>query len=150
MCSKWHHAWSIRIIFVNHTLLPLQAITLFLPIIYINRKSTPVKTSYIEKLMHPPAFPCALIAGCKDGRERLGGVGEGTGGGVTSIRLTNSVLSTLVLIGCGGFSRFIQHPPSSGTMTLPWTKRRLPWRLGTNLDQGSDVCMCEMQVTLFR
>ena len=26
MWSKWHHAWSIRIIFVNQALLPLQAI----------------------------------------------------------------------------------------------------------------------------
>lgn len=66
------------------------------------------------------------------------------------IRVTNSVLSALILIGCGGYSRFIQHPPSSGTMTLPCTKRRLPWRLGTNLDQGYGVCICLRQVTFFR
>jgi len=35
-----------------------------------------VKTSYIEKLMHPPAFPCALIAGCKDAQVWLAGVGR--------------------------------------------------------------------------
>jgi hypothetical protein len=70
-------------------------------------------------------------------------------GGATLIRVTNSVLSAMVVIGCGGISRFIQHPPSSGTMIVPCTKLRILWHLGTNLDQGSGVCMYVKHVNTF-
>lgn len=123
MGSSLEHKDQFRKAFSRSSSFHHRSLSLSPSYIYINWKSTPVKISYIEKLMQPPHFLLHWSQTVKTVKYAEGWScwREGKQGGATSICVTNSDLSALVLIGCGVFSRVNQRPPSLARTTHSYT-----------------------------